>query len=134
MPPVAVGVTAHNQGVCVDGYEIARKLSEELGGPVSFTPLRKGAIMPEQDIDPKACKQRARELVADYINTRYGERKSYDVYVTAFTSVGKTWKATLTTTLPHSAIFTVEYYALKQETTLRVYAHVETVTKYSREN
>lgn len=90
--------------------------------------------MPEMEIDPLLCKQKARAMVTEWIDARYGKEKAYNVYITAFTNVGKTWKATLHTSLPNSAFFTVEYYALKQETTMRVYAMTQTVTKYSRKD
>ncbi|QJD49793.1 hypothetical protein SEA_CLUBPENGUIN_69 [Streptomyces phage ClubPenguin] len=90
--------------------------------------------MPQQEIDPLKCQDQAKKLVAEFIDTRYGKEKTYDIYVTKFASVGKTWKATLSTSLPNSAVFEVEYYALKEQTTLRVYAQIESVTKYAREN
>lgn len=90
--------------------------------------------MPEMEIDPLACKQEARKMVSEWIDARYGKEKAYDVYVTAFTNVGKTWKATLHTSLPNSAFFTVEYYALKKTITMKVYAMTQTVTKYPRED
>jgi hypothetical protein len=89
--------------------------------------------MPAQEVDPLKCKVKARQLVTEYINSRYGEGKTYEVYVTSFTDIGKSWKVILTTTLPNSAFFTVEYYALKQETTLRVYAQTQKITTFSRE-
>lgn len=88
--------------------------------------------MTQQELDPLTCKAKARKLVSEYIDTRYGSEKAYEVYITSFTDIGLSWKVVLTTTLPNSAFFTVEYYALKQETTLKVYAQTEKVTKFSR--
>jgi len=96
--------------------------------------LGKEGNVPAQEVDPAECQETAKELVREYITARYETDKTYEVHVEMFTSVGKTWKAILSTSLPNSAVFTVEYYALKQETTLRIYAQTESVTKYARED
>lgn len=86
--------------------------------------------MPKQECEPLECQAKAKELVAEHIDLRYEERLEYDVYVSMFTSIGLSWKAFLSTTLPNSGFFTVEYYALKDETTLKAYAMIESITKY----
>lgn len=82
----------------------------------------KESEMPEKECAPTECQEQAKKIVADYIKSRYEKEMEFDVFVTQFTYVGMTWKASLSTTLPESAHFVVEYYALKDTTTLKVYA------------
>lgn len=90
----------------------------------------KESAMPTEECAPPECQEQAKQIVADYIKVRYEKEMEFDVFITAYTNVGLTWKATLSTTLPNSAYFIVEYYALKDTTTLKVYALTETRTLY----
>lgn len=88
----------------------------------------KESEMTKQECAPAVCQTQARQIVRDHIQTRYEKQMEFDVFVTMFTHIGLSWKAILTTTLPNSAFFSVDYYALEDKTTLRIYALTETQT------
>ena len=84
--------------------------------------------------DPVESTELAKNLVAKYIERRYEKPLEYEIFVVSFTDIGLSWKAILSTTLSNSGLFVVEYYALKDETSIRVYALTERLTKYQDEN
>lgn len=79
---------------------------------------------------PTDCIKRAERLVTKYIDKRYDKPFEYEIFVVSFTDIGLSWKSIMSTSLPNSGLFVVEYYALKDETTLRVYALTERVTTF----
>jgi mevalonate pyrophosphate decarboxylase len=84
--------------------------------------------VPSQECAPVECQERAKQAVSDHIQVRYAKEMDFDVFVTMFTHIGLSWKAILSTSLPNSAYFTVEYYALEEIITLKVYAMTEVIT------
>jgi hypothetical protein len=93
------------------------------------------ATPPKPDkCNPVECTELAKSLTAKYIEGRYEKSLDYEIYVLSFTDIGLSWKAILETTLSNSGLFVVEYYALKDETNIRVYALTERVTTFQDDN
>jgi hypothetical protein len=127
-------MTVHNHGT-EEGEGLACPETRLPGGQLKGRCLMEENAMPDMlECEPLDCQHKAIELVIEHIKSRYETMPAYEVYVMSFVTIGKSWKATLSTTLPNSGIFVVEFYALENRLTLKVYAMVETLSKYPGRN